>query len=224
MKNLKVNRYIQHTLLKITSTSDDIKKLCEECREYNFQAVCVQPMWADLAVKELENSDSVVCAVADFPHGAGSIKGKACEVTELVNKGVEEIDVVCKIGWLRSGMLEKFRDDMSAVVEAAQGKITKVILETSILTDEELVHAVELAIEAKMDYIKTASGFNGPGATVDIIKWMYELANGKIKVKAAGGIRSYEDAVAMIEAGADVLGASSGVAIVTGAKSGKINY
>jgi len=221
MKNLNVNKYIQHTLLKITSTADDIKILCNECREFQFQAVCVQPMWAELAVKELGNSDSVVCAVADFPHGAGSIKAKACEVADLVNKGVEEIDVVCKIGWLRSGMFAEFREDLAAVVSAAQGKITKVILETSILTGDELAKAVELAIEAKMDYIKTASGFNGPGATVDIIKQMYKLADGRIKVKAAGGIRSYEDAVAMIEAGADILGASSGVAIVTGTESGE---
>ncbi len=219
MKKLKINRYIQHTLLKITSTADDIKKICSECLEYDFQAVCVQPMWVELAVNELENSNSVVCAVADFPHGAGSIKAKACEVAELVRKGVEEIDVVCKIGWLRSGMDKEFRDDLSAVAEAANGKITKVILETSILTDQELARAVELAIEAKIDYIKTASGFNGPGATVDIIKRMYELADGRIKVKAAGGIRTFEDAVAMIEAGADTLGASSGVAIITGAES-----
>ena len=221
MKNLKINKYIQHTLLHITSTADDIKKLCKECRKFDFQAVCVQPMWAELAVKELENTDSVVCAVADFPHGAGGIKAKACEVADLVNKGVEEIDVVCKIGWLRSGMLDEFRDDLSAVVAAAQGKITKVILETSILTDEELMLAIELAIEAKMDYIKTASGFNGQGATVDIIKRMYELADGRIKVKAAGGIRSYEDAVAMIEAGADILGTSSGLAIIMGTESGE---
>ncbi len=220
MKNLNVNRYIQHTLLKITSASDDIKKICDECIEHNFQAVCVQPMWVDLAVKELENSDTVVCAVADFPHGAGSVKAKACEVAELVSRGVEEIDVVCKIGWLLSGLDKEFRDDLAAVVEAGQGKITKVILETSILTGENLARAIELAIDARIDYIKTASGFNGPGATVEIIKQMSELAGGRIKVKAAGGIRSYEDAVAMIEAGADILGTSSGVAIVTGAEGG----
>jgi len=121
---------------------------------------------------------------------------------------------------LRSGMYDEFRDDLAVVSNAAQGKITKVILETSILTDEELQRAVELSIEAGIDYIKTASGFNGPGATVPIIERMYELAAGRIKVKAAGGIRCYDDAVAMVNAGADVLGTSSGVAIVTGEGSG----
>ena len=212
---------IQHTLLKITATDDDIKQLCDEAKKYNFQAVCVQPMWAELAVAELKNSNCVVCAVADFPHGAGGLKAKAAEVSDLVAKGVEEIDVVCKIGYLRSGMFDEFRDDLAVVANAANGKITKVILETSILTDEELKTAIELAVDAKMDYIKTASGFNGPGATVEIVKRMAELARGRIKVKAAGGIRSREDAEAMIEAGADVLGASSGVAIVTGGKSEK---
>ena len=219
MNKHDIARKIQHTLLKITATSNDIKKLCDEAVKYDFQAVCVQPMWAELAVSQLENTNSVVCAVADFPHGAGGLKAKSAEVADLVAKGVEEIDVVCKIGYLRSGMFDEFRDDLAAVVNAANGKITKVILETSILNDEELRRAIELAIEAKMDYIKTASGFNGPGATVEIIKKMSEIAAGRIKVKAAGGIRSWDDAVAMVEAGADVLGASSGVAIITGGQS-----
>ena len=217
---MNIARKIQHTLLKITTTADDIKLLCSDARKYNFQAVCVQPMWASLAVDELKNSNTVVCSVADFPHGACGRKAKAAEVSDLVSKGVKEIDVVCKIGYLRSGMYDEFRDDLAAVSNAAQRKITKVILETSILTDEELQRAVELSIEAGIDYIKTASGFNGPGATVPIIERMYELAAGRIKVKAAGGIRCYDDAVAMVNAGADVLGTSSGVAIVTGEESG----
>ena len=211
---------VQHTLLKITATDDDIKSLCSEAKKYDFQAVCVQPMWAPLAVNELKNSKTIVCAVADFPHGASGLKANAAEVADLISKGVEEIDVVCKIGYLLSGMYDEFRDDLANVVNAAQGKITKVILETSILNDEELQRAIELSIEAGMDYIKTASGFNGSGATVPIIERMYDLAAGRIKVKAAGGIRCYDDAVAMVNAGADVLGTSSGVAIITGAESG----
>ena len=217
---MNIAQKIQHTLLKITATDDDIKSLCSDAKKYNFQAVCVQPMWASLAVNELNNSNTVVCAVADFPHGACGLKAKSAEVSDLVYKGVEEIDVVCKIGYLRSGMYDEFREDLAVVSNAAQGKITKVILETSILTDEELQRAVELSIEAGIDYIKTASGFNGPGATVPIIERMYELAAGRIKVKAAGGIRCFDDAVAMVNAGADVLGTSSGVAIVTGEESG----
>ena len=217
---MNITEKIQHTLLKITATADDIKSLCSEAKKYDFQAVCVQPMWAHLAVNELKDSNTIVCAVADFPHGASGLKANAAEVADLISKGVEEIDVVCKIGYLRSGMYDEFRDDLANVVNAANGKITKVILETSILTDEELQKAVELSIEAGMDYIKTASGFNGPGATVPIIERMFELAAGRVKVKAAGGIRCYDDAVAMVNAGADVLGTSSGVAIITGAESG----
>jgi len=130
MNKHDIARKIQHTLLKITATSNDIKKLCDEAVKYDFQAVCVQPMWAELAVDELKNSNTVVCAVADFPHGACGLKAKAAEVADLVSKGVEEIDVVCKIGYLRSGMYDEFRDDLAAVVKAANGKITKVILET----------------------------------------------------------------------------------------------
>jgi len=211
---------IQHTLLKITATDDDIKSLCLDAKKYGFQAVCVQPMWASLAVNELKNSKTIVCAVADFPHGASGLKANATEVADLISKGVEEIDVVCKIGYLKSGLYDEFREDLANVVNAANGKVTKVILETSILNDEELQKAVELSIEAGMDYIKTASGFNGPGATVPIIERMFELAAGRVKVKAAGGIRCYDDAVAMVNAGADVLGTSSGVAIITGAESG----
>ena len=219
MDTNEIAHRIQHTLLKITATADDIRQLCRESIEYNFQAVCVQPMWAELAVRQLQNSNSAVCSVADFPHGAGGAKAKAAEVADLVSKGVAEIDVVCKIGYLRSRMDKGFRDDLASVVDAANGRITKVILETSILTDEELVRAIDLSIDAGMDYVKTASGFNGPGATVPIIRRMSELAGGKIKVKAAGGIRSRDDALAMIEAGADILGTSSGVAIVSGGKN-----
>jgi deoxyribose-phosphate aldolase len=219
MKDLELAKRIQQTLLKITATADDIRRLCQECRDYEFQAVVVQPMWVNLAVRELEQSDIAVCSVADFPHGAGSQQAKAAETATLVSKGVDEIDVVCKIGYLRSGMDAAFREDLSAVVDAANGKITKVILETSILTDSELARAIDLAVEAGMDYIKTASGFNGPGATVEIIKKMHDLANGRIKIKAAGGIRTHDDALAILNAGADCIGTSSGVAIVTGSIS-----
>lgn len=219
MKDHELAKRIQQTLLKITATADDIRRLCQESRDYAFQAVVVQPMWVNLAVRELEQSAIAVCSVADFPHGAGSKQAKVAETAALVSKGVDEIDVVCKIGYLRSGMDAAFREDLSAVVDAANGRITKVILETSILTDSELARAIDLAVEAGMDYIKTASGFNGPGATVEIIKKMYDLANGRIKIKAAGGIRTHEDALAILKAGADCIGTSSGVAIVTGSIS-----
>jgi deoxyribose-phosphate aldolase len=221
MTGAEIAARIQHTQLKITSTDADIRQLCAECREYALQAAVVQPMWVDLAQQELAGSTTVLCSVADFPHGAGTRMAKAGEVRDLVERGVAEVDVVCKIGYLRSGMDAAFRDDLAAVVEAAGGAVTKVILETSILTGEELARAIALAVDAGMDYIKTASGFNGPGATVEIIQHMAELAQGRIKVKAAGGIRTRADADAMIAAGADCLGTSSGVAIVTGAGSGE---
>ena len=219
MNKQDIARRIQQTLLNITASDNDIRNLCLQAVENDFQAVCIQPMWTDLAIDMLKGTNTIVCSVADFPHGAGSAKAKFAEVADLVSKGVEEVDTVCKIGFLRSGMDKEFRDDLAVVTKAAQGKITKVILETSIITDAELVRAIELAIDAGINYIKTATGFNGPGATVPIIQRMYELAAGRIKVKAAGGIRSWNDAVDMINAGADVLGTSSGVAIITGAET-----
>jgi len=174
-------------------------------------------MWVPLAVAALRGSTSAVCAVADFPHGAGGRAAKAGEVRDLVAKGATEVDVVCKIGYLRSGMAREFQDDLAAVVAAAGGAVTKVILETSILSDDEVRRAIDLAVAAGMDYIKTASGFNGPGATVEIIARMRELAAGRVKIKAAGGIRTREDALAMLHAGAHLLGTSSGVAIMQGA-------
>jgi len=212
-------RRIQHTLLKITATRSDILRLCAEARSHNFQAVCVQPMWVPLAADSLRGSSTVVCAVADFPHGAGSIPGVMAEVRELTRLGAAEIDVVCKIGFLRSRMYDAFQAHLAAVVEAAGGALTKVILESALLTDHELARAINLAVAAGMDYIKTASGFNGPGATVEMVARMHQLAAGRIKIKAAGGIRSRADAEAMLAAGADCLGTSSGVAIVSGTPS-----
>lgn len=223
MTRAELARRIQHTLLKITATRDDILHLCAEARTYDFQAVCVQPMWVPLAVDALRGSSTVVCAVADFPHGAGTNPGVMAEVRELMRLGAREVDVVCKIGYLRSGMDDAFRAHLAAVVEAADGAITKVILECALLSDEELARAINLAVAAGMNYIKTASGFNGPGATVEMVTRMRELAAGRIKIKAAGGIRSQADAEAMIAAGADCLGTSSGVAIVSGATSAS-NY
>lgn len=223
MTRAELARRIQHTLLKITATRNDILQLCAEARTYDFQAVCVQPMWVPLAVDALRGSSTVVCAVADFPHGAGTNPGVMAEVRELMRLGAREVDVVCKIGYLRSGMDDAFRAHLAAVVEAAGDAVTKVILECALLSDEELARAINLAVAAGMDYIKTASGFNGPGATVEMVTRMRELAAGRIKIKAAGGIRSQADAEAMIAAGADCLGTSSGVAIVSGAASSS-NY
>lgn len=219
-----MQQYIQHTLLKVTATRDDIKKLCDECRQYDFQAAVVQPMWVKYAAELLADTDVAICAVADFPHGAGTIPSTVAEVKQVITDGATEVDVVCKIGYLLSGMDDAFRDDLKAVVDAAEGKVTKVILETSILSGEMLARAIDLSVEAGMDFIKTASGFNGQGATVEIIKTMHECARGRVKVKAAGGIRSYDDACAMIEEGAVSLGTSSGVAIMEGVTTDSAEY
>jgi len=219
MTNADLARRIQHTLLKITATRSDILQLCAEARTHNFQAVCVQPMWVPLAVDALRGSSTVVCAVADFPHGAGTNPGVMAEVRELTRLGAAEIDVVCKIGFLRSAMDDAFHAHLAAVVEAAHGAVSKVILECALLSDDELARAINLAVAAGMDFIKTASGFNGPGATTDMVARMHQLAAGRIKIKAAGGIRSRADAEAMLAAGADCLGTSSGVAILSGACS-----
>lgn len=216
MTPAELARRIQHTLLKITASREDILALCNEARTYDFQAVCVQPIWVPLAVEQLANTNTVVCAVADFPHGCSTLPAVVTEVRELLRLGAREIDVVGKLGYLRSGMYDAFRTHLAAIVSAAAGAVTKVILEAALLSDDELARAIDLAAEAGVDYIKTASGFNGPGASVEIVTRMRQLAKGRLKIKAAGGIRTKTDAEAMLAAGADCLGTSSGVAIVTG--------
>lgn len=214
---MEIAKYIDHTLLKPEATKDQVEKLCAEAKQYNFASVCVNPTWVKLASELLEGTDVKVCTVIGFPLGANTPETKAFESVNAVTNGATEVDMVINIGALKSGNIELVQKDIEAVVNAVKGKaLVKVIIETSLLTDEEKRTACELSVKAGADYVKTSTGFSTGGATVEDIKLMRETVGPDIGVKASGGVRTSEDAKAMIEAGATRIGASSGIAIVEG--------
>lgn len=206
---------IDHTLLKPQATAAEIKKLCREAVEYGFYAVCVNPVYVPLAVEELGKSPVKVCTVIGFPLGATTTRQKQYETEEAIEQGAREVDMVIALGALKSGDWEKVKEDMAAVRKVSQGKaLLKVILETGLLTEEEIGKACDLAREVGADFVKTSTGFLGGGATVQAVRLMSSLVAPKLGVKASGGIRTLDQALAMLEAGATRLGTSSGVAIM----------
>lgn len=208
---------IDHTLLKADATKPQIEKLCEEAREYKFASVCVNPTWVAAAKEMLTGSGVKVCTVIGFPLGATTSETKAFETTDAIEKGAEEVDMVINIGALKDGNDELVEKDIRAVMDAAKGKaLTKVIIETSLLTDEEKTRACQLAVKAGADYVKTSTGFSTGGATIEDIALMRKTVGPEIGVKASGGVRNTEDTEKMIRAGATRIGASSGVSIVNG--------
>jgi len=212
-------RMIDHTLVKPNATRDDILKLCEEAKRYGFGCVCVNSFNVPLAVKLLEKTDVKVCSTVGFPFGAVLPEVKALEARGAVEMGAQELDMVINLGALKSGDYETVKQDIKTVVEAANsnrsGVTVKVIIETEYLTDEEKVVACKIAKEAGADFVKTSTGFAG-GATVEDVKLMRKTVGREMGVKAAGGIRTLEDALAMVGAGANRIGTSSGVAIIEG--------
>ncbi|MDK6862588.1 MULTISPECIES: deoxyribose-phosphate aldolase [Nosocomiicoccus] len=216
---MKIERYIDHTLLKPDTTTDDIKKLCEEAKQYNFFSVCVNPSHVELCKSLLEGSDTKVCTVIGFPLGATTSEVKQFETVQAIRNGADEIDMVINIGALKTGDLETVQKDIEAVVNVKGEALVKVIIETALLTPDEIVTASELSKKAGADFVKTSTGFNGRGASVEDVTLMKSTVGDALGVKASGGIRSKEDALQMIEKGATRLGASSGVKIVLGEKS-----
>jgi len=210
---MKLNKYIDHTLLKADATQDKIETLCKEAKEYDFASVCVNTYWVPFCAKQLEGSDVKVCTVVGFPLGAMSSNAKAFETKDAIEHGASEIDMVLNIGEMKAGHYDVVRDDVKAVVEAAKGHCVKVILETCLLTKEEIVKACELCI-AGATFVKTSTGFSTRGATVEDVKLMKETVKDKCLVKAAGGVRCRADLDNMIEAGADRIGTSAGVALM----------
>lgn len=215
----EVGRFIDHTQLKPQTTPADIVQLCAEAREHNLWSVCVNAQWVALAVSLLPTTTRV-CAVVGFPLGATLSSIKAAETRAVVAAGAQEVDMVLAIGSLKAGQWQAVAEDIRAVVEASGPALVKVILETSMLTDEEKVIACYLADLAGADYVKTSTGFGGGGATVEDVRLMREATHPEIGVKASGGVRTLDDARAMIAAGADRLGCSASVAIVTAASPG----
>jgi len=214
-----VAKYIDHTLLKPDAKKEDFDKLVEEAKEYNFYSVCVNSSWVPYVYKKLRGTRIKVTAVVGFPLGAMTSRAKAFETRNVIEEGASEIDMVLNIGALKSGDLKFVEEDIKAVRRATRSNtILKVILETGFLTDDEKVIACQIAKNAGADFVKTSTGFGKGGATVHDIALMRRTVGEKMGVKASGGVRDFETAVAMIQAGATRIGASSSVAIVTGVK------
>ncbi|MCC5889570.1 MAG: deoxyribose-phosphate aldolase [Alkalibacterium sp.] len=213
----KIEKYLDHTVLKPESTDLDIQKACLDAKKYDFKAVCIQPMWVKYTADMLKGSDVNTCTVIGFPLGANTSDVKAYEAKQAVKDGAVEVDMVINIGAVKSEDFSLVHDDIKAVVDAVKGKaIVKVIIETCLLTENEKVRACEISKRAGADFVKTSTGFSTGGATVEDIKLMRQTVGSKMGVKASGGVRSIEDAHAMIEAGATRIGTSNGVAIVEG--------
>lgn len=224
MNKAQIAKMIDHTILKAEATESEIIKLCKEAIHYNFASVCVNPSMVPVAAKELKGTHVKVCTVIGFPLGATTTEVKAFETKDVIEKGATEVDMVINVGKLKERNLEYVKNDIKAVVEAAKGKaLTKVIIETCLLTEEEKIIACKLSKEADSDFVKTSTGFSTGGATVEDIKLMRETVGPEMGVKASGGVRSKKDALAMIENGATRIGASASISICEGTESNS-NY
>ena len=214
-------RMIDHTLLRPDATQKEIEKLCAEAKQYRFASVCINPSNVKLCAELLRDTDVKVCTVIGFPLGATSSAAKAFETDRAIKDGAREVDMVINVGMLKSGEYKYVEEDILSVVSAAHsfGVLTKVIIETGLLTDEEKVKACMLAKHAGADFVKTSTGFVKGGATVGDIALMRKVVGPELGVKASGGVRSQEDALALIASGADRIGASASVKIVTGEKA-----
>nr|CDQ35453.1 Deoxyribose-phosphate aldolase 1 [Virgibacillus halodenitrificans] len=224
MMNNELAKYIDHTQLKPDTTKDSIEKLVAEAKEYEFASVCVNPSWVPFCYEKLKDTNVKVCTVIGFPLGATSTQSKVFETEQAIKDGATEVDMVINIGLLKSGEDDPVKQDIATVVKAAENKaLTKVIIETSLLTEDEKIRACKLAKEAGADFVKTSTGFSTGGATVEDIKLMRKTVGSDLGVKASGGVRDLETTKAMIDAGATRIGASAGVDIIHGG-SGTSDY
>jgi len=207
---------IDHTLLKPEATPADIERLCDEAAAHRFAAVCVNPLFVKLAAGRLKGSGVMVATVAGFPLGAVTTATKVEEAVGAVSDGASEVDMVMAVGLFKGGEPERAGEDIAAVVRACGGRVVKVILETSLLTDDEIAGASRLAADNGAHFVKTSTGFGSRGASVEDVRIMKEAVGDRCRIKASGGIRTRQEAMAMIEAGASRLGTSAGIAIVEG--------
>lgn len=216
--------YIDHTLLKMDATQNEIQTLCQEAIKYHFCAVCVNSAYVPFVKTQLANSSVKVCSVIGFPLGASLTSVKVFETKAAIEAGADEIDMVINIGLLKSDNIVAFIDDIRQVKLACGSKILKVILETCLLTSEQIEHVCLICRDLNVDFVKTSTGFSSGGATIKDVTLMRVTVGTKIGVKASGGIRDKATALAMIDVGATRLGCSAGVAIVTGETTGKSSY
>lgn len=213
---MNLNKYIDHTVLKADTPQATVQKIIDEAIQYDFMSVCLNPTWVSFAAEKLAPTDVKVCTVIGFPLGANTSAVKAFEAAEAVKNGADEVDMVINIGAAKDGDWDLVESDIQAVVDASGDVLTKVIIETSLLTDEEKVKACQAAVRAGADFVKTSTGFSTAGATVADIALMRQTVGPDLGVKASGGVRSMADAEAMIAAGATRLGTSNGVEIMKG--------
>jgi len=218
---MQLNKMIDHTKLGASINKAQIDQLVDEAKTYDFKSVCVNPIWVKYAKHKLKKTDVLVCTVIGFPHGTHSANVKAYEALEAVNDGADELDMVINVNALKTKDYHTILHEIKGVVAAAEKRTVKVIIETCYLTPEEIVKASELVLEAGAQFVKTSTGFGTYGARVEDVKLMKDTVKDKAEVKASGGVRTYEDALKMIEAGATRIGTSNGVDIMN--KRGKTN-
>lgn len=212
--NINLSKLFDHTNLKQTATSNDIKKLCQEAKKYNFASVCVNPCYVTLAKKILKNTDVAICTVIGFPLGSNTTETKIFETKQSIKNGATEIDMVINVGKLIEKDFKYVINEIKLIKKACGTRILKVIIETSLLDNKQKIDACKAVSATKADFIKTSTGFSTGGATVDDVKILRKYCNKNIKIKASGGIRTLKDALAMIGAKADRLGVSASLAIL----------
>lgn len=213
---MNLAKYIDHTLLKPQAAKQDIQTLCQEARQYGFFSVCVNPYWVSFCKEQLKGSDVKVCTVIGFPLGANTTEIKVLEAKDALKNGADELDMVVNLGAVKSGDWSLVLSDIQAVRNAAENFTLKVIIETSVLTEEEKVKLCQLCTQAGADFVKTSTGFTGGGATEEDVKLMRAHVAPTMQVKASGGVRTREDFDKMVAAGATRIGASAGVKIIEG--------
>ena len=211
---MNYNKLIDHTFLKQDATPEQIMKLCFEAKEFDFMSVCVNPAYVPLAHELLKDSDVKVCTVIGFPLGMNLTKTKVEEAMLAVNQGADEVDMVINVGMLKSENDEYVENEIRLIKESINGKLLKVIIETCLLTDDEKVRACLAAKRAGADFVKTSTGFSTGGATVHDVELMRKTVGEEMGVKASGGVRTHEDLLAMVEAGANRIGTSNGTKII----------
>ena len=213
---MELSKYIDHTILKPDATLQEVKKICNEAKKYSFASVCVNPYYTKFVSDELKGTGVKTCVVVGFPLGANTKEVKAFEASNAVGNGAQEVDMVINIGALKDKKYDVVESDIKEVVDSVNGKaLVKVIIECCLLTEEEIVMACRLSLKASADFVKTSTGFSTSGAKAEDVKLMRETVGENAGVKASGGIRDYKSAMEMINAGANRIGASAGIAIVS---------
>lgn len=218
MTRKELSKYFDHTILKPEATQADVVKICDEAKEFGFFSVCVNPVHIPLVAAELKGAGVKICSVVGFPLGANSSEIKAAETKLVIEQGADEIDMVINVGALKEDNLSFVEKDIKAVVKAANGCIVKVIIETCLLNDDQKIKACQASKNAGAHFVKTSTGFSTGGATTEDVVLMKKTVGDQLKVKASGGIKTFDDAINMINVGADRIGASAGVEIIENMK------